>query len=237
MTSGAEPDKPYTIIFTTMSIDGRIASTTGFKKLSCPHDKQRLYLLRGRCDAVMVGANTIINDNPTLRRRLNPKTRHYYRVIVDGRLRISPEARIIKIPGPPIIILTATKPPKKWKNIETPNQLHIHTIPSQQPGKIDLKQAMKILHNKYNIQHLLVEGGGILNNHLIQEGIADELRTTITPYIIAHGPTIITSQTPTQPQKLTLKGHEQCPCKQCIHLVYTRGQEPKIPWKLQELKK
>ncbi|NPA05277.1 MAG: hypothetical protein GXO09_04210 [Crenarchaeota archaeon] len=240
MTSGAEPPKPYTIIFTTTSIDGRIAGPHGERiQLSCPYDKQRLYLLRGRCDAVMVGANTIINDNPTLRRRLNPKTTRYYRVVIDGKLRIKPTARIITEPGPPLIIITAVDPPKQWQQLETPNQVHIHTIPAK-PGQVDLKQALKLLKQRYNIQTLLVEGGGILNHNLLKQHLADELRTTITPHIISAGPTITrdpTGKGNTPPLKLTLYAHETCPCKQCIHLIYLTkpNTKPKIPWSLKQL--
>jgi 2,5-diamino-6-(5-phosphoribosylamino)pyrimidin-4(3H)-one reductase (EC 1.1.1.-) len=58
--------RPYVIIFSTLSIDGRLATKTGYSELSCPYDKQRQHEIRSEVDAVMVGANTVRVDNPSL---------------------------------------------------------------------------------------------------------------------------------------------------------------------------
>src|SRR5579885_1006386 len=74
--------RPYTIIFSTMTIDGRIASKTGYSQLSCPRDLMRLHRLRLETGAVMVGAETVIKDDPSLRLKYF-KGEDPYKIIID----------------------------------------------------------------------------------------------------------------------------------------------------------
>jgi len=62
--------RPYTIVFSTETVDGRIADPTGFSRLSCIEDFVLQHTLRARVDAVMIGSRTAIMDNPRLTVRL-----------------------------------------------------------------------------------------------------------------------------------------------------------------------
>ncbi|RLF21566.1 MAG: 2,5-diamino-6-(ribosylamino)-4(3H)-pyrimidinone 5'-phosphate reductase, partial [Thermoprotei archaeon] len=85
--------KPRVVVFSTMTVDGRIASRTRFSQLSCPHDLRRLHELRASSDAVMVGANTVIIDDPSLRLKY-VEGRNPDRIVVDGLLRTPLSARV-----------------------------------------------------------------------------------------------------------------------------------------------
>jgi 2,5-diamino-6-(ribosylamino)-4(3H)-pyrimidinone 5'-phosphate reductase len=74
---------PYVVVYSTITVDDRLASKTGFSQLSCPHDLKRLHQLRASSDAVMVGANTIIADDPSLRLKY-VEGRNPDRIVVDG---------------------------------------------------------------------------------------------------------------------------------------------------------
>jgi len=220
--------RPYVTIFSTMTIDGRIASSTRFSELSCPYDLARLRLLRGAHEAVMVGANTVLIDNPTLRKRLEPRTNKYYRVVVDGRLRLTPGLRIFREPGPKVIVVTASDDEEKIAMIrKTGADVIVSREPSDPRSEVNLREALQILYEQYGIQSVLVEGGGSLNYSLLRRRVVDELRATITPYIFGAGVSIVNDYGGTgfrnrnESPKLVLKCTELCPCGQCVHIVYS----------------
>jgi len=61
-----EKSKPYVILSAAISVDGKIATRTGDSKLSSKQDKVRLHKLRSKVDAILVGKNTVLRDNPLL---------------------------------------------------------------------------------------------------------------------------------------------------------------------------
>jgi len=216
--------RPYTIIFSTMTIDGKIASSSGYSILSCRCDKLRLYLLRGYADAIMVGANTVLVDNPRLVRRVEPKTDRYYRVVVDCKLRLEPSLRLFSVREPPVIIVTCSDAPAEKKQLL--RQAGAEILEVGERGTIDLAEALSKLYEIYDIRLLLVEGGGVLNYSLVKHRVVDEIRLTVTPYVFAAGRSMFhdplergftnTSESP----RLRLICMETCPCGRCVHLAY-----------------
>jgi 2,5-diamino-6-(ribosylamino)-4(3H)-pyrimidinone 5'-phosphate reductase len=99
---------PYVVVYSTITVDGRLASKTGFSQLSCPHDLKRLHQLRASSDAVMVGANTIIVDDPSLRLKY-VEGRNPDRIVVDGLLRAPLNARVFTLRTAKILVLTTGK--------------------------------------------------------------------------------------------------------------------------------
>ena len=219
--------RPYVTIFSTMTIDGRIASSTRFSELSCNYDLARLRLLRGAHEAVMVGANTIIIDDPTLRKRLEPRTTKYYRVIVDGKLRVSPNQRIFREPGPKVIVVTASSDKERIKKIRELGADIVKVDTLGDKDEVDLREALQILAENYDINSVLVEGGGALNYSLLRQRVVDELRATITPYVFGAGVSIVNDYLGTgfrdrsESPRLRLSCAELCPCGQCVHVAYT----------------
>ncbi|MEM4678350.1 MAG: dihydrofolate reductase family protein, partial [Acidilobaceae archaeon] len=96
--------RSYVVLFSTMTVDGRIASRTGYSRLSCLEDLELLHKLRASSDAVMVGANTVISDNPRLTTRLVAGPSPKYRVVVDARLRVPPTARVFESPNRGVLV-------------------------------------------------------------------------------------------------------------------------------------
>ncbi|MEM4971260.1 MAG: dihydrofolate reductase family protein, partial [Sulfolobales archaeon] len=98
--------RPYVIVFVTATIDGKIASRTRFSSLSCPEDLRRLHMARKEAGAVMIGANTANIDDPSLRLKYfegeNP-----VRIVVDGRLSIREDLRLVRERIARTIILTS----------------------------------------------------------------------------------------------------------------------------------
>lgn len=214
--------KPYIIVFSTTTIDGKIASKTRYSKLSCPIDLMRLHKLRSQVDAVMIGANTAIIDDPSLRLKYF-EGRNPMRIIVDGLLRVPLKLRMFRDKLAKTIILTSTKAPKdKIKKLKDMNieiiVLHSNT------GKISLREALEVLH-EMNIKRILVEGGGDLIWNLFKEKLVDEFRITKSAYIFGglKAVSVVSGEgfadTSSSPKFLPIY-IELCACGKEIHIIY-----------------
>ncbi len=234
--------RPYIIAFSTVSLDGRIAASTGYSQLSCTYDKTRLYLLRGWCDAVLVGANTVKIDNPRLVKRYKPKSSRFYRIVVDGRLTLTPDYRIFRDKTYPTILITC-----KGNRAEEFRNINVIVFEGEcSNGVLDLREAVSKLLREFNISTILVEGGGITLYNLLRQGLLDEIRVTVTPKIFAAGRSVL--EDPLGKgftrafSRLKLVYHELCPCGDCIHIVYkvvaTWGNpvRARIPYSFKQLK-
>ncbi len=212
--------RPYTIIFATETLDGKIASRSGFSLLSCYEDFLLQHTLRSSVDAVMVGANTIIRDNPRLTVRY-VSGRSPTRVVVDSRLKISPQARVFTLPGRSILITADDVDDSKLEKFAYNNVLIIK-VPKV-GDLLNLKKALERLRS-LGIRKLMVEGGGFLINTLLQQGLVDEIRVTIAPRIFGLGIGLAGSETLSSGVKeinvkLNLKEFKRI-CGDWIHLIY-----------------
>jgi len=176
--------KPFIILKLAMSLDGKIATSTGDSKyITSRAARKYVHQLRNDVDAVMVGLNTITRDNPLLDSRLvngkNPK-----KIIVDSKLRISERAKVLKDPSR-VIIATTKKAPKK--KIDKFQQKGIRIIVlNPKKDLVDLKELVKEL-GKSEIVSVMIEGGAELSGNAIKEGIIDRLLIFTAPKIIGNG--------------------------------------------------
>lgn len=175
-----EKSRPYVILSAAVSVDGKISSTSGDSKLSSKKDLIRLHKLRSKVDAIVIGKNTVIIDDPSLTVRY-VKGKSPIRIILDSNGTISSKSKIIQTSEKiPTIIAVS-------KNISRNNLHKLKKFPVTiiQTGKnlVSVRSLLKQLVKK-NITTLLVEGGGTLNWEFIKDGLFDEIIITITPYIV-----------------------------------------------------
>ncbi len=216
-------ERPFVLHFSTMTVDGRIASSTRYSALSCAYDRARLHILRGMVDAVMVGAGTVLTDNPRLVNRVGG-TGRYYRVVVDGRLRTKPDMRVYDTSEAPTILVTSGDAPSE--KLRGWVERGVEVVTAGRGGRVDLHEALRTLLDSYGVRRVLVEGGGVLAHSLYSEGLVDELRVTIAPVLFAAGRSIVEDPEGRgfpdwgSSPRLRLACSEECPCGNCIHLVY-----------------
>ena len=175
--------RPYTFIFSTEAVDGRIAGETGFSLLSCREDFELQHRLRAWSDAVMVGAGTVRADDPRLTVRL-ARGRSPARVVVDPRLSTSPGARVYRPPGLRVLVTS-----DEWGEAELRPYLDAGVRVVRAPvrgGRLDLVAAVEELR-VMGIRRLMVEGGGRLNYEMLASGLVDEVRVTVAPYVMGGG--------------------------------------------------
>ncbi len=210
--------KPYLIIFSTMTIDGRIASKTWFSQLSCPKDLERLHKLRAETGAVMVGAETVIKDDPSLRLKY-VKGEDPYKIIIDGSFRVPINARVFTINPEKTILFTSKFADEEKIKLLKEKGVKVFQLEDKVFNLIFVMEKLYDL----GIKKVMVEGGGILNWNLLVSKVVDELRVTISPYVFGKGRSIFDgegfSDTKEGP-KFELTKFEICECKNEVHLVY-----------------
>ena len=91
-----EKSKPYVILSAATSIDGKIATKTGDSNFSSQQDIIRLHKLRSKVDAILVGKNTVLQDNPLLTVRF-AKGKNPIRIILDSKGSISKNLKFFKL--------------------------------------------------------------------------------------------------------------------------------------------
>jgi len=159
---------PYVTLKMAQSLDGKIATRTGNSRwITSEKARDYVHRLRGKVDAVMVGANTVLKDDPSLLCKI-PGRKQPVRVIACGRSPIPASAKIFR---------SADK-----------SKVIIAVEPS---GKIDLKDLLKKL-GKMGLINILVEGGGELAASLVNSGLVDRYLFFIAPKIIG-GRSAVTS--------------------------------------------
>ncbi|MDM7274833.1 MAG: dihydrofolate reductase family protein [Thermoprotei archaeon] len=208
--------RPYTIIFSTETVDGRIASRTGYSRLSCLEDLRLLHSLRAWSDAVMVGANTVLVDNPSLTVRL-VEGRSSYRVVVDPSLRVPPSSRVFDSPGRGVLVTLS-----KWSSEDLRGYIERGAVIVRAGfERLDLCEAVAKLY-EMGVRRLLVEGGGVLNCTMLAEGLVDELRVTVAPYVFGSGVSLASCEAfdgGNSRVELALTGYMEV-CPGWVHLAY-----------------
>lgn len=174
---------PYVCYKSALTLDGKIASETGDSKW-VTNEASRAYVhrLRNQFDVIMVGSETVIQDNPALTSRI-PGGRDPIRVIIDGELRIPLESAVFSpSSSAPCIIATSLSAPDDKLNLlkAFPN---VEIWRYNTPRKIPLKEMLRELVLR-GWNSVLLEGGGGLAGALLQSQLIDELEFIYAPKLI-----------------------------------------------------
>ena len=167
-----------------MSLDGRIALPGGARaRLSGPEDKARVHRLRNEVDAILVGINTVLADDPEL--LVDPalagvaEPKHPLRVVLDRRLRTPPGARVLKGPAR-TLVLTA--------------EAHAGPLPGAEvvaAGKeeVELPRVLEALAAR-GCRSLLVEGGARVHARFLRAGLYERFTVYVAPVVLGGGPSL-----------------------------------------------
>ena len=176
---------PFVTLKAAASLDGRIATRTGDSRwISSPGTREYVHLLRGEHDAIMVGINTILQDDPRLtvrHPRWNSKT--ILRIILDSRLRFPLRARMLStLDRGKIVVLTTVGAPREKEMALRKRGVEVVRIPGG-TETVNLARALSWL-GESGIASLLVEGGSRLHTAMIEARLADKLFLTISPKLV-----------------------------------------------------
>ena len=177
-----ETEKPYIILSSAMTIDGKIASKSGDPDLSDDEDWEEVHKLRAEVDGIMVGKGTILKDNPKLHIKFY-EHQGYLRIVLDSNLTIPIDSNVISFQPeiyPTIICTTENIPVNKIKRFEEKN---VRILQAGKGNRVDLIKLMPLL-KKLGLNSILLEGGGTLNWSFIENDLIDEIRLSVAPWII-----------------------------------------------------
>lgn len=175
--------KPFIIMKAGISIDGKIATSSGESKwITSEKSRQHSQELRNIMSGIMVGINTVLSDDPLLTYRGKYEGKDPVRIIVDSTLRIPLESKVIKYNNNnTIVACIANSDLEKKELLEKMGTRVIQT--KARNGRVDLQELIEKL-GKEKIDSILLEGGGTLNFSALKEGIVDKVRFYIAPKII-----------------------------------------------------
>ncbi|MCM3566935.1 bifunctional diaminohydroxyphosphoribosylaminopyrimidine deaminase/5-amino-6-(5-phosphoribosylamino)uracil reductase RibD [Neobacillus mesonae] len=172
---------PYVTLKTAVSLDGRTATVTGESKwITGEEARADVHQFRHQHDGILVGVNTVIQDNPSLTTRLPSGGKNPIRIILDTRLRTPKEAKVITDGMAPTWIVTGSEVDlAKEKEFQ---EAGIEMI-KMADSSISIKAMLKILGER-GITSLFVEGGAEVHGSFLKERAFQQMITYIAPKLI-----------------------------------------------------
>lgn len=180
---------PFVTVKAAMTLDGKIATASGESKwITSEQSRAHAMRMRAGSDAILVGINTLLADDPSLTARTaasagtRSKPGRLRRIIVDSRARTPLDARVVcdADAGLTTIVVTAAAPKKRVAALA--KRANVLTAPTRD-GRPDLRWLMREL-GKQNVSSLLVEGGGEVNASFLEAGLAQRIAFFYAPKIL-----------------------------------------------------
>lgn len=177
-------DRPHVLMMSEITADGKLtlkkgASSKILMKYMSHETEILLHTTRAEYDAIMVGANTIRIDNSFLTVRY-VSGKSPLRVIPCSMADIPLDANVLGPDAPTVIAVAESAPQdrvdaikKKGVNVVVAGKNHV-----------ELPLLMKILHAKFGVKKLMIEGGPTLNWHMLHDRLVDEIRLIHLPFIV-----------------------------------------------------
>lgn len=177
--------KPFVILKTAMTLDGKIASVTGDSKwVTSEASRAHVHVLRDRVASIMVGINTIVKDNPMLTTRLDiGEGTDPLRIVVDSKGIIPIDSKVLCNDSKAGVILATTSRINRDKEMLLIDK-GVRIIKAEgADGSVDLVNLTQELY-KLEIDSILLEGGGTLNAAALEANIVDKVMFFIAPKIL-----------------------------------------------------
>ena len=172
------------ILNAAMSIDGKIATKNGRARISSQEDLNRMQRLRASVDAIMIGVNTLLIDNPSLRLKGSTSEIPPTRIVVDSSLRTPLDSRIFSFPGRIIICASEKADRRKMARFSEKAEIIIAGR-----DRVDMGVLLSELAER-GVRRILLEGGGNPNWSMMEAGLVDEVRIAIAPVVIGGRDTV-----------------------------------------------
>ena len=178
-----EHKKPFIVLKAAMTLDGKIATATGQSKwITNETSRAYGYKLRDIYDGIMVGINTVIEDNPMLTARVDGG-KNPIRIVVDSSLKIDINANLVQDKSAKTIIATTDKADKDKILKLQAQDVDVIVVDKDENDKVDIEKLLNIL-GQQNICSILVEGGATLSGSFVAKKLVDKVYFFIAPKIV-----------------------------------------------------
>lgn len=174
---------PFVTLKAAQTLDGKIATASGESKwITGEPARRESHVLRNVNDAILVGINTVLSDDPSLTCRL-PRGRDPVRVVVDSGLRIPLTAAVLSGPSAARTIIATLAGASKRKAARLQAAGAEVLIVRERGGRVDLRDLMKKLGRK-EMNSVLIEGGSEINASALKAGVVDKAVFFVAPLIM-----------------------------------------------------
>ena len=178
-----ETNKPFVTLKAALTLDGKIASATGESQwISCPASRRKVHKLRSIVDAILVGVETVLHDDPQLTVREIRGAANPCRVVMDSRLRVPMTARVLEPEAQTLLATTDRAPKRKIRQLESKG-IGVEVFRPDRSGKVPLGRLLSRL-GKRGMQHVLLEGGSGIYTTALKAGEVDKLLLFVAPLLL-----------------------------------------------------
>jgi diaminohydroxyphosphoribosylaminopyrimidine deaminase/5-amino-6-(5-phosphoribosylamino)uracil reductase len=173
--------KPFLTMKAGSTLDGKIATHTADSKwITSAEARNDVHVLRNEHMAILVGVNTVIEDDPELTTRI-PNGRNPIRIILDSTLRIPLDSKVVTDGQAETWIFTAQKFDQEAKG--KLEERGITIFPTSGSMHVDPNDVVRILGEKL-ISSVLVEGGGTIHAAFLENQLIDKVEIYIAPKLV-----------------------------------------------------
>lgn len=178
-------NRPFVIAKWAQSLDGKLATGGGDSKwISCDASRRLVHRLRARVDAIVVGAGTVLADDPQLTAREAPLRRRSMRIVLDARLRTPERCRLVRTAATvPTLIFTAHGKATSPKARRLEKQGVEIVVVGVQGGRLSIRTVLSKLYDR-GATNILVEGGPTLLSSFLRADLVDEAWVFTAPILI-----------------------------------------------------
>lgn len=178
---------PFVVLKTAISLDGKIATRSGESQwITGPKAREKVHQIRNEIDAIVVGAGTVVKDNPFLTTRLRKKSavvKHPVRVILDNEFLAPLKSNVFKnAETQRVLYATGRKLPVSRRKELIRRGVDI-LILKEKNGGVDLRHLLQALGER-DITSVLIEGGAEVNASALEAGIVDKVLIFVAPILI-----------------------------------------------------
>lgn len=175
---------PYVIAKWAATVDGAIATRTGDSQwISCPESRRVVHQLRARVDAVVVGIGTALADDPMLDAREVKVRRIARRVVIDPKLRLPIDWRLVQT-ADRLPLTLATTPEAMTRRAGKTRTLEMAGVEVIAIPGMALDTLLRYLADQHAATNVLVEGGGKTHGSFFEAGLVDELLVFLGPHVV-----------------------------------------------------
>jgi diaminohydroxyphosphoribosylaminopyrimidine deaminase/5-amino-6-(5-phosphoribosylamino)uracil reductase len=174
-------NKPFVTLKTAVTFDGKTAASSGNSKwITSEEARKDVHEYRHRHDAILVGINTVLADNPHLTTRLPQGGTHPIRIVLDTSLQIPLDANMLQDGTAPVIVVCGEGANQSKQAVLEENGVKVKRMPSR---TIDISSLLEWLGEE-QITSLFVEGGNTVHSSFMKESAFQEIIMYMAPVVL-----------------------------------------------------
>jgi diaminohydroxyphosphoribosylaminopyrimidine deaminase/5-amino-6-(5-phosphoribosylamino)uracil reductase len=182
--AGVVHGRPYVTLKWAQSADGKVAGAGGRRvQISNERSMRVVHELRARCDAILVGINTVLADDPTLTVRGARPMRPLRRVVLDSHLRIPADSKLVRTGGGDLRVYTLRESIRRRGPELQGHGVYLVGV-DDEAGHISLPAVLRDLYQDYGLTHALVDAGPTLARAFLDRNLADRVWVFRSPKVI-----------------------------------------------------